>query len=98
MRQRWSTIGVVEEGVDNSFGLDGEVEGTRGLGFEFPFAVSVSFYVLVFGISFDWLECFWKVKQQSLSTESCVVIDICGLSHHYSHCDTFIHFVFVDHC
>ena len=41
------------EGLDDSFGLTGEVEGTRGLGFEFPLAVSVSFYILVFGISFD---------------------------------------------
>lgn len=40
-------------GVDDSFELDGEVEGTRKLGFEFPFAVSVSFSMLVFGISFD---------------------------------------------
>lgn len=31
-------------GVDDSFGLGGEVEGTRGLGFEFPFTASVSFF------------------------------------------------------
>ena len=29
-------------GVDDSFGLDGEVDGTRGFGFKFPLTVSVS--------------------------------------------------------